>query len=324
MKNVSEKTLIIILSETRSHQLTFDLFEKNFLNELKADLALCVADNTREDKHNPFYRHAKFIWQYAEPEDWGDAFDEAQKLLGTNRDWRMLLQVRNQWLGGIKGDNKQRGSAAILLFFRWFLKEKIIENDLISKYDRFIITRSDFRHEIPHIPLGILSAEYIWIPNGEDYGGYTDRHIVVPSKYIINVLSILEEILLKPDQLKEKMSFKGNWNLEKFIHFYFEKQNLLKLIRRFPYTFYTIRLPEGHTRWRKGKLNRKLGAYIKYESEYIRTLAAKKIIKKSEDWNTINLITLNILMYFVNTYLLLNKIKRILGKSLTKKLNHEQ
>ena len=38
--NIMSKTLVIILSETRAHELTFDNFKKNVIDELNADLSL--------------------------------------------------------------------------------------------------------------------------------------------------------------------------------------------------------------------------------------------------------------------------------------------
>ena len=36
------KTLVIILSQTREHELTFNSFKKNVIDVLKADLCLCI------------------------------------------------------------------------------------------------------------------------------------------------------------------------------------------------------------------------------------------------------------------------------------------
>ena len=123
LHNKTESVLIIVLAETRAYKYTFDLFKKNLLNILQADLCLCVANNQREDADNPFYQFAKYIWTYDEPEDWGDAFDNAQNITGHKKNWRKLLEIKDQWLGGIKGAEEHPGSAGILLFFRWFLKE---------------------------------------------------------------------------------------------------------------------------------------------------------------------------------------------------------
>ena len=64
--------LVVIFSETRASELTFSSFKKNLLDVYKADLALCVGNNCREDIHNPFYKHAKYQWIMEEPADFGD------------------------------------------------------------------------------------------------------------------------------------------------------------------------------------------------------------------------------------------------------------
>ena len=56
------RTLIVVLGETRAHELTFALFKKNLMDRLDADVALCVGDNPRET-HKSFYDHAKYVWK---------------------------------------------------------------------------------------------------------------------------------------------------------------------------------------------------------------------------------------------------------------------
>ena len=119
--STGEKVLVIVLAETRAHEHTFQCFRENVLDVFSADLCLCVAESEFEDTNNPFYQHAKYIWTCPEHEDWGNAFDKAQREQGTEAPWRKLLAVGDQWLGGVKGVGQQPGSAAILLFFRWFL-----------------------------------------------------------------------------------------------------------------------------------------------------------------------------------------------------------
>ena len=36
------KTIVILLSETRASELTFDSFKKNVIDELNADLCVCI------------------------------------------------------------------------------------------------------------------------------------------------------------------------------------------------------------------------------------------------------------------------------------------
>lgn len=282
---INEKCLVIINSETREYQHTFESFKKYVLEVLNADLALCVAINNRENQDNPFYKEAKYIWQYNEPEDWAEAFDYASEYEGINNDWRIVKSVKDQWLGGIKGENAQKGSAGILLFFRWFTKIKLLEDNLINKYDRFIFTRSDYLYETPHIPLKFLPRNKIWIPQGEDYGGVTDRYMLCSSSTIIPALSIVDSVLKTPHELVEEMSFSDKWNLEQFIKFSFQKIGIWNQVERFPRFMYSLRSKDGHTRWEKGKFNQSLGYYIKYKNEYSATLITKRIFNNLGKWD---------------------------------------
>jgi hypothetical protein len=279
-----EKTLVILYSETREHQHTFDNFKRYVLNELNADLALCVAINDRENQNNPFYNAAKYIWQYQEPEDWGDAFDYASEYEQVANNWRILKQVKDQWLGGIKGEQAQKGSAGILLFFRWLTKNKLLENKLLNEYDRFIYTRSDYLYETPHIPLELLSKDKIWIPDGEDYGGVTDRHMVCSALNIISALSIADPMIKAPQDLVDTMSYFQEWNLEQFIKLSFQKTGIWDQVQRFPFTMYSLRSEGGHTSWREGKFNKNLGYYVKYPHDYYSAMIAKNIFKKRGGW----------------------------------------
>jgi len=290
-----ESVLVVVLAETRAYEHTFNLFKKNLLDIVNADLCLCVANNPREVTDNPFYNEAKYIWTYDEPDDWGDAFDRAQEKYSCHQNWRQLLLIKDQWLGGVKGDDEHPGSAGILLFFRWFLKESILNSGVLQKYDRFVITRSDFIHCIPHVPLKFLSREHIWIPNGEDYGGYTDRHIVVSREHVLDVLSISDRLITEPDHLFSEMSFYSKWNVEKYIKFSFTRLGLVERIRRFPYTMYSVRSIGGHSRWSEGKFSSKFGYYIKYQSEYRSYILASLFVKEKASWSPKKIMLLNAL-----------------------------
>lgn len=316
MQTKKEAVLVIILSETRAHEHTFDLFNKNMLQVLKADLALCVANNDREDPDNPFYRHAKYVWKFDEPKDWGHAFDSIAQKQGIRTDWRQLIQIKDQWLGGIKGPGAHTGSGGIMLFFRLFLKQCLAASDLLERYDRFVVTRSDFVYHIPHIPLENLDPKYIWIPNGEDYGGYTDRHIVASREEIMNVLSISDPIISAPEALYEEMSAYTEWNLEQFIRFSFKRLGLSSKVRRFPYTMYTVRPKDGHTSWSKGVFDSRHNYYIKYPNEYKRHRIASWFIKKHGDWNPLTIGLFNFLNVLFNFQREMKfKIKTNLGLS---------
>jgi len=351
------KTLVIILSETRASELTFDSFKKNIIDELNTDLCLCIGVKSDYDYNNPFYQLAKYKFVYNEPDDFGDAFEYAYNIISQNKPkyecltninslngkiqnpqelttditfygtndnnniinfddfnddeiiihtkdfsndlwknkifginnsdnnnlvseenvitykkplyWREFLKVKDQFLGGIKDSSNQHdGSAGILIFFRWFLLKNLIDNDLINKYDRFIITRSDYIYQLPHPKIELMNKNYIWIPDCEHYNGYTDRHVVLSKTNIESYLNILNNLVIRSNEYYMKMKNKYDWNLERLIKFHFEQNNVLHLVKEFPYVMYTVRNINGTTRWNHGIYSKKLGYYIKYATEY--------------------------------------------------------
>lgn len=347
------KTLVIILGETRAGELTFDSFKNNVIDELNADLCLCIGVKPDYDYNNNFCKLAKYKFFYDEPDDFGDAFENAYKIISSNKPkyeylkninalydkienpkqskknitdinnfidneiviytnefnndlfknqvygiknsynnltsqknvdtykkplyWREFLKVKNQFLGGIKDDhNEHPGSAGILIFFRWFLLQNILINNLMDKYDRFIITRSDFIYQLPHPKLELMNENLIWIPNSEHYGGYTDRHVVISKNNIVEYLNIFNCFVLKSNEYFMKMINYDEWNLEKLIKFHLEQNNVLHLVKEFPYIMYSVRNIDGTTRWSCGKYSKKFGYYIKYQTEYKKSSYYKK------------------------------------------------
>jgi hypothetical protein len=337
-----KKPLVIVLSETRAHELTFDNFKTNVIDELNADLCICIGTKPNYDYENPFYKLAKYKFLYDEPDDFGEAFDYAKSIIsidrpkyekiqtvdniqqinfyGNNEDtnindldddeivafsknfpndhyknkiyginknpnnsnlnefitiykkpiyWREFLKLKDQFLGGIKDkENQHPGSAGIIIFFRWFLLKNLLENDLIEKYDRFIITRSDFIYQLPHPKLELLDEKYLWLPNSEHYGGFTDRHVVLSKNNIESYLNILNNLILRSNVYHCKLSDGSLWNLERLIKLHFEQNNVLHLVREFPYIMFSVNTKNGSHRWTSGIFLEEAGHYVKYETEY--------------------------------------------------------
>jgi|688.fasta_scaffold47517_5 hypothetical protein len=359
------KTLVIILCETRASELTFNNFKKNVLDELNADLCVCIGIKPDYDYNNPFYTNAKYKFTYDEPDDFGDAFEYAYNIISQKKSkyecfkntnglyglletpkkstnnitfyenmhnleecdedtiavytnefsdilwinqiygikschfdiivtqdkvntyrkhlyWREFLKIKHQFLGGIKDNcNEHAGSSGILLFFRWFLLKNLIDNDLLNKYDRFIITRSDFMYQMPHPKVEIMQENYIWIPDCEHYGGYTDRHVVLSKNNIESYLNILNNFVIRSNEYFMKMKHKMDWNLEKVIKFHLEQNNVDHLVKEYPYIMYSVRNINGSTRWASGDYSNKFGYYIKYSTEYDKSTYYKKNFENS-------------------------------------------
>ena len=159
--------------------------------------------------------------------------------------------------------------------------KNLIDNDLINKYDRFVITRSDFIYQLPHPKLEIMNENCIWIPDEEHYYGYTDRHVVLSKNNIESYLNILNNFVLKSNDYFIKMKAKQDWNLEQVIKFHLEQNNVGHLVKEFPYIMYSVRNINGTTRWKEGKFSNELGYYIKYQSEYAKSSYYKKMFETS-------------------------------------------
>lgn len=279
------KVLVCVLAQTRSHETTWASFKRHVLDVLNADLALCVAKPIDYDINNPFWRFSTYQWTSPEYNDYGDAFDEALRSMNLkDTGWRKLLNVPDQWLGGIQGERAQPGSAAILIYFRWLLLKNIVEQQLHLRYDSFIITRSDFVWASDHPP--VASDGAIWIPYGEGYGGYTDRHAIVPSRWVNTYLDLLSPVVHTPDALRESMRGQTSWNLERYIKFHLEQAVPRPQVKHFPFAMYSVRNKGGGTRWAAGTWNRRLGYFVKYPLELISAMSLNEALNDGGGWQS--------------------------------------
>src|SRR6516164_5571667 len=201
---MGSRTLVITLGQLRAHQLTWQNFKENVLDQLQADLAVCVPADAYFDVTNPFYVNARFRWLIPDSADLAPTFDRIQSLLGSSEDWRALCEVGGTWLGRI-AQSSQPGAAAINYVLRWFMLDNIEAAGLTRVYDRFVVTRSDFYYFCPHPPLESLRSDRLWIPDGEDYGGLCDRHLVVSGADLVASCNQINDFLLRPHEIRKAM-----------------------------------------------------------------------------------------------------------------------
>ena len=287
-----DRVLVCVIGQTRSHQLTWKGFKKYVLDELQADLALAIGVDENYDYANPFWQHARYRWATREFDDYGDAFDQAQRWLCRDArieppDWRILLKIKHYWLGGIKGDEAHRGGAAIPLYFRWWLRHNLIRDSVLQHYDRVIVTRSDFMWTLPHPPMSILSGSNLWFPDGEYYFGLTDRHMVASSEHILDAINLMEEVLLRPQRLAAAMSPSSRWNMESVLAMHLERVGLRSKVKVFPYVMFAVRGEQDGTRGALGKFVGDVGAYVKYPREYNDARRFSAVIKTATHWRDV-------------------------------------
>jgi hypothetical protein len=264
---------------------------------LDGDLALALAIDENYDYVNPFWQHAKYRWTAPIFSDFGEAFDLAQRWLCQERkvvapDWRLMLQINGSWHGLIKSSNPGPGHASLLFFVRWLLLQGLKQGDILDRYDRFIITRSDFIWLCPHPPLSLLDPGALWFPDGEHYGGLCDRHLVVSRTDVIDCLNLIEDILLEPSQLYEELKYmKGRPdpenNIESFLAHHLRRKGLFDKVKTFPYVMYLARQATDDSRtWSRGIYEPAVGHYIKYDMEFRSARAYATIIKSRADWES--------------------------------------
>jgi hypothetical protein len=266
-----EKTLVVILGDIREHELTYNNFKSNVIDELNADLCLCLAIKEDYDYNNPYHKLSKYNFLYNEPDDFGEAFDYAYENMSkpsVEINWRDFLKNTSILFGGVKyNDEIIKGGGGIVLFLRWFLLKNLTENNLIDKYDRFVVTRSDYMYQLPHPKLNYLAGNYIWFPDSEHCGGYTDRHVVLSKTNVETYLNIFNSMVCNYCNI---INSQVN-SIEKLIKLHLKEQNVLDDVREFPYVMYLVRSEHGKTRWAHGNYSRELGYYIKYFPEYDRS-----------------------------------------------------
>ena len=285
-----EKVLVCLLGNTRAHQLTFPSFKRQVLDELNGDLALALTIDEKYDYANPFWQHAKYRWTAPDFSDYGEAFDLAQRWLCQQLnvpapDWRSMLQIKGIWQGRIRSPDPQSGASSIQIFCRWLLLHGLQQDDVLDRYDRFVITRSDFVWLCPHPPLSVLDRGAIWFPDGEHYGGLNDRHLVVSRADVVNCLNVIEDVLLRPIQLYEEMKHQPSWNNEQFLAHHLGRKGLLHKVKLFPYVMYLARpVRDDSPTWSRGHYEPAVGHYVKYEKEFRAASAYATIIRSRADW----------------------------------------
>ena len=271
--HTSNKTLVIIMGSIRGGEHTWHSMYRNLLDLNHADLALAVGYD--DNKNSSLYIRTNYLWEFEEYKDWGEALDliasqdDATYSKYANTSWRaVLVDAMPDILGGY---GKIMGSGAIIFWIRWFISNKLRELNLLERYDRFIVTRSDHYYLCEHNLTG-LDPTKVWVPEGQTWGGITDRHVVAPSEKILQVLNITPPLLRNPiEYLKVLAELDINLksiNPERLIRHRWNMQGIK--YEKFRRMMFTCAVPGDKTRWKEGDPNNRgpQGVMPKYFGEY--------------------------------------------------------
>jgi hypothetical protein len=273
------KTLVILIGNLRGGEKAWKTLYENVLDVNSADLALMIGETHPQYKNSSLFGRADYHWTFSEYDDWAEALD-----LVNGTAWREtlvpLMHPTSTVLGGVKMKSFE-GSGAVIFMARWFLSQKLRELKLKEKYDRFIITRSDHYYLCRH-DISYLDNDFLWTPKGSDCGGITDRHLVVGSRYVLQALNVLPQLLGIPHEYKNLLRMRSG-NPEKIIYKSWKLQRVRGRHRRFERMMFTCGESGDMTRWRKlGELVEE-GVRLKYQSEYNRSHATCSHFKSLQE-----------------------------------------
>lgn len=251
------RTLVCIIGQVRSADLTWDRFRARVLRPLDADLALAVAYGPP----TPYHNAAKYVWAWKEPDDYGKALDYVSRDMGVPNMWRCLMGLPGYWIGGVeeyKQQHPQGRGAASLFFWRWWLWRHL--QHIVDEYDQFIITRSDHRWLCPHRT--DYNLDHIWLPDDAP-----DRHQIVGREYVERLVRCMEWLWREPELAYAEMLAHGpQWSqteefaFEDACDWSYVHAGLTGVIRRYPFTFFSVSHDIGE--WSDGE-----NCYVKYTVE---------------------------------------------------------
>lgn len=279
------RTLVIVLCQEREFAENWELFQRHVQQPLDADLAFCGAFSSDSSQDTSVIRmNATHLWERPEPQDWLAELDSWE---GNNTSWRQLVDLGPMFLGGT-GLHDSVGSGALIMYWREVLRVSL-PSRLLNQYDWFAITRSDFRWLAPHPSVDLLDSAKVYLLDGEQYGGVSDRHIIFHRSTAPEILSVAEPIFAQPTELKDRLLSSGvsDLNPERFIKFRLDEMGLGDRLVFLPYLGFTVRHESTQTRWSVGSFNRKLGYFVKYPEELRKARVTARHIKEAGDWEAI-------------------------------------
>nr|QBK86968.1 MAG: hypothetical protein LCMAC103_03100 [Marseillevirus LCMAC103] len=264
------RVLVCVLGNLRGSPVAWNSLLEHVVAPNNADLALCYHNtgDGGEEENTVLYKAAKYRWRVPEFSDWGVALDGVAK---GETAWRKVLPMPGILWGGVFRDGARlKGSGAIIYFFRHCLKGRLLAHKLHEAYDAFVITRADHFY-VRHPKIELLDLRRLWIPEGEDYGGLCDRHMIVGKENVVAVLSMLDCLFADPDKFVATFHLGGahrRLNTEIFLSMFLRENKLHASVRRFERTFFLVKTATDQTSWAGNALFvDALGLYCKYPNE---------------------------------------------------------
>ena len=277
---VKEKYLVVLGGSPRGGEKAWNSMYKYVKDHLKADLAICTGKKWLNNQS--FIEKADYDWTFEEANDWSEYYSK-----NYDKQWEQAFEL---------------GKDAGLLesgFIDFAIKDIILENHIeeVEKYDYIIYSRFDQMYINYHLH---GYDQNILIPEGEDYFGIGDRHILIPSMLAKDYFGILKFFLKNYNEFKHinylNCETVNKLHLESFVR----KERLFRTKR----IQFTVAEKNDQTNFVKAKFKIYLLRNIKfkYPNEFLKALE-----NFATTLNTSKINFINITLLFNYYYLLLRK-----------------
>ena len=259
------RVLVIVAGQMRGGPLAWRSLNLHLIRPNQADLA--IIGPGLQPQHQRLL-NVKYVWNVTDYKDWGQYFENHRDFSSSSAvGWRdAFCGARSQqrlkydkwsqfaFLSGVKSCNHGPGSGGILLAYRHMLYTRLQSDNLLTKYDWFIFTRSDYLYLCPPPRPTQLDNTMIHLPRGEGWGGYTDRFAIIPTRLALTYFNLTNDVFLDWPywaSLMEDDTFKGN--IEAVLKRYFERRDTP--ISLFIHSGFIVKLPSDPTKFRANEKN---------------------------------------------------------------------
>jgi hypothetical protein len=274
----SQRAVVCFVGTTRSLDLTHQNLIQNLIRPLDADVMICHNSPSRNDETMLRYFADCNVVDVCMYEDDKDGFERLFETFSSRLDpknpsqLRDYLRIEGNWMGGFQA---RRGSGLYQTYNYWKLAERLEHVRAQGlRYRRFVVTRTDLLWLSEHPPLDLLDPSLVWIPLGEDYGGYNDRHAVCSQRNIMRYLSPF--LYMVDSRAREYLRDAADLNHEEFMKRHLSYCGVR--VGRFKSTAYITGGRETPTNWKALETMRVDGKtyMFKYASELMRALENSK------------------------------------------------
>jgi hypothetical protein len=263
-----KKYAVCMYGQLRGISSTIDLFYKNLIDILDADLYLiCQKTNVSLDNNiNLFNKNIIYKLLYDPPQDIKTKFLNYDRLFNNDN------YIDN---------------ACLQVYYNLYKISELIGDILEQNYDYIILTRSDFLYLFPFPDiLKLCNNELIWYYDGHEHGGINGTLLCIPSKFIKIYLTSPYNYLQDPNNINTLNEIQS-CNAETYLKLLFDINNF-KIGKMQMNSFISADSTNDITTWNSIKYSEEYKVCFKYEEQLYNAFNALDDYKNGKRWKYID------------------------------------